>query len=76
VVLGALLVAYGLVFLAGLAVALTLAPALMDVFLGMHFLGRLITFGALGIYFVVGGVLDHILLVRTMRTTPGEGGHG
>ena len=76
VVLGALLVAYGLVFLAGLALALTLAPGLMDVFLGMHFLGRLITLGALGLYFVAGGVLDHLLLVRTMGAAPGEGGDG
>lgn len=71
--LGALLVAYGLVFLGGLAVALTLTPGLMDLFLGVHYFGRLITLGALGLYFVVGGALDHLLLVRTMGSAP-EGG--
>lgn len=72
--LGALLVGYGLVFLVGLALALTLFPGLLDVVFGLHYFGRLITLGALGLYFVVGGLLDHLLLVRTMGAAPdGEG---
>ena len=74
--LGALLAGYGLVYLVGLAVALTLVPGLRDVFFGLHYFGRLITLGALGLYFVVGGVLDHLLLVRTMGAALREGGDG
>lgn len=72
VALGALLMGYGLVFLVGLVVALTLVPGLRDVFFGLHFLGRLITLSALGLYFFAGGVLDHLLLVCTMGAAPGE----
>ncbi|MDP9457863.1 MAG: hypothetical protein M3Q60_19305 [Actinomycetota bacterium] len=70
--MAALLVGYGLFHMVGLVVSVTLSPDLLDAMLVLHKWGRLITLPVLGLYFLVGGVLDHLLLTGTMKALPEE----
>lgn len=73
VAMGALIVGYALFGMAGLYLSLTLLPGLLDVMLALGYFGRLITLSIVGLYYIVGGFLDHLLLVSTMKLLPKEG---
>lgn len=76
VVMAALAISYGFLHGVGLPLSLTIFPSLFDTIWWLYEKGRLIALTFIGLYFVVGGVLDHLLLVRTMKSVPEEADGG
>lgn len=65
-------IAWSLLFVMGMAASFAGGSEFMDIALWVYEWGRLFTLTIVGLYFVGGGVLDHLLLVRTMKFVPEE----
>jgi MFS family permease len=74
VIMAALMIGYGTFHMLALIAGLTIIPGLWTVAWKLYELGRLITLTTVGLYLIVGGILDHRLLVRTMKRLPEEDG--
>ena len=72
VILAAAVICASLVYATSLICILMLELASLDVFLSLADFARPFALVVVGAYFLVGGIFDHLLLVRTFKTVPEE----